>query len=139
MGTSVLTNGLQTAVATVGPNTNYDYQTQAPIRNATGGVMSWLLYFARPFPLGATITSAKIVMYSTATAQTGTLSLLAKRVKTAVSFSKVTYNTRPTTFYPTTSTVSKTGPVAAGTQWDIDVTAMMQSVALGDPWYGWEI
>lgn len=143
MGSAVLTNGLQTVIYENAPATNYDYQTSAGIRRPTGGgstgELSWLLYFSRPFPLKATITSARIVMYSWSTAQTGTLSLTAQRIKSSVSFTKVTWNTRPTLFYAGTASVSKTGPIAVQTEWVIDVTAMMQSVSLGDPWYGFKI
>ena len=141
MGTSVLTNGLMTAVDASKPTTNYDYQTSSAIRRASGtpGEIRWLLYFARPFPLGATITSAKIVLYSGATAQTGTVSLDIKRLQQSVSFAKVTWSTRPTLYYAGTASVSKTGPVTSGTAWEIDVTAMMQSVSLGNAWYGVEI
>lgn len=141
MGTSVLTNGLATIVKQDFPNTNYDYQTASLVRRASGtpGEVRQLLYFARPFPLGATITSAKIVQYSTATAQTGTLSVVVKRIKTAATFSKITWTSRPTTYYATTATTSLTGPLADKALWETDVTAMMQSVALGDPWYGLEI
>lgn len=141
MGTSVLTNGLMTQVNATSPTSNFDHQTANAVRKPAGGGSAgdvWsLLYFTRPFPPGATIISAKLVLYSVATAQTGTLTLSAKRLKTPVSFSKVTWNTRPTTFYADTSSVAKTGPIAAGTMWEIDVTAPMQSVSLGDPLYGW--
>jgi hypothetical protein len=103
------------------------------------GEVRWLLYYTRPFPLNATIIDAKVVLYSASTAQTGTLTLTAKRLNTPVSFSKVTWATRPITYYSGTATSTKTGPVALNAQWDFDVTAMMQSVSLGDPWYGLEI
>ena len=139
MGTSVLTNGLQTAITATSPTTNYDYQTIASIRSNAVNEVSWLLYFARPFPIGSTIISAKIVMFSQASAQVGAMSIFARRISSAVSFSKVTFNTRPTAFYAGSANAAKTGPIAASTQWDIDVTAMMQSVSLGDPWYGFYI
>lgn len=141
MGSSVITAGLMTVVAQAAPTKNYDAQTSSMIRKGSGtpGVCSWLLYYARPFPVGATILSAQLVMYSAATAQTGTLTLTAKRVKTSVNFSKVTYNTRPTTFFSGTATATRTGPVTAKSQWTFDITTMMQSVSAGDPWYGFEI
>lgn len=143
MGTSILTNGLQTVISAVSADQykNFDYESSSYLRKAAGttGEVRWLLYYTRPFPLGATITNAKVVLYSASTAQTGTLTLTAKRLNTPVSFSKVTWATRPITYYSGTATSTKTGPVALNAQWDFDVTAMMQSVSLGDPWYGLEI
>lgn len=141
MGTSVLTNGLMTMVNAAAPTANYDYVTAPYLRRASGtpGEVRMLTYFARPFPLGTTITSAKLVLYSIASAQAGTVSFDVKRISTAVSFSKVTWTSRPTLYYAGAASVSKTGPITSGTVWEADVTTMMQSVALGDPWYGFEI
>lgn len=142
MGTSVLTNGLMTWVGADYPTTNFDASIASQVRKASGtpGERRSLLYFARPFPLGATITNAKLVLYSGPTAQTGTLSIDVKRILSPVNFTKATWNTRPTTYHPGTATASKTGPLAVdGTLWDVDVTAGMQSVSLGQVWYGFEI
>lgn len=141
MGTATLTNALQTKIEQAAPNTNYDYAGNTAIRKAGAGPgeVRWLVYFARPFPLKATIVSAQLVLYSGAISQSGTLSLTAKRIKSAFSFTKVTWNTRPTSYFAGSYTASNTGPVAAGTAFSIDVTAAMQSVSLGDAWYGFEI
>lgn len=141
MGTSVLNNGLMVMVDATRAAVNLDYLTAPFIRKASGtpGEARLLTYFSTPFPLGATITSAKLVLYSIATAQTGTVSIDCKRLQTAVAFSKVTWTTKPTLYLGTTTTTSKTGPIASGTQWDIDVTAHMQSVSLGSPFYGFEL
>lgn len=143
MGSSLLQNALQTALDETKPSTNFDYQTAAYIRKPTGtgstGEIRWLVYFARPFPLGATIQSAKLRIWSGAASQTGSLTLTAKRIKASVAFSRVTWATRPTSYYSGSASVTVTGPVANRTLFEIDVTAMMQSVALGDAWYGFEL
>lgn len=140
MGTVTLTNGMQAGPVAAAP-TRVVYNTNSAIRAAAapGGEARWLLYFARPFPLGASVTNAKLRVYSGVDAQTGTLTLTAKRIKTATTLSRVTWNTKPTTYYAGTAAVSRTGPTPLGTLWEIDVTAMMQSVALGDAWYGFEL
>ena len=141
MGTSVLTNGLMAQIDQSRPTVNFDAQTRQAIRmgSPTPGYVQIETYFARPFPLGATITDAKLYLYSGATAQTGTLTITARRLQSAVSFSKITWNSRPTSYYAGTASVSKTGPVTDKTEWIIDVTAMMQSVSLGNPWYGFDL
>jgi hypothetical protein len=142
MGTSVLTNGLMTYVDAARPTTNFDSSIGAAVRRASGtpGEERTLLYFARPFPIGATIISAKLVLYSSLTAQTGTLSIDVKRILSPVNFTKATWNTRPTTYHPGTASASKTGPITTtGALWEVDVTAGMQSVSLGQVWYGFEI
>lgn len=143
MGTSVISSGLMAQVDATRPTTNFDYATASAIRKPAGGGSAGevraLLYFARPFQLRSTITSAKLVLFSGASAQVGTMSAVVQRIKTPVTFTKVTWNTKPTTFYAGTVTVTKTGPLAAMTMWEFDVTAMMQSVSLGDPWYGFNI
>lgn len=142
MGSAVLTNALVTAIDATKPDVNLDYQTRSTIRMSNSpspGEISWLMYFARPFPLRATIVSARIVMYSAASSQTGAMTLVSRRVKQAISFTKATFNTRPTSFYSVNASGSRTGPVADKSEWSIDVTAQMQSVSLGDPWYGFYI
>jgi hypothetical protein len=141
MGTSILTNALMTMVNGQFPTSNYDYATSVFVRKAAGtaGETRVLVYFTRPFPLGATITDAKLVLYNTVNSQSGTISADVKRIKTPVSFSKITWTTRPTTYYSGTYSLSKTGPLAGGVEWSFDVTAAMQSVSLGDLWYGFEV
>lgn len=139
MGTSVLTGGIMVGVSENVPSASYANRTSLGIRNAAGLWGQIETFFSRPMPLGAVITDAKLIIYSAATAQTGTLTLTARRIKTPWSTSAVTYTTRPTTYFAGTAAASKTGPVAAGAQWTIDVTTMMQSVALGDPWYGFDL
>lgn len=141
MGSAVLTNGLMSGFYASQPTRNV-YQLNVAIRSSGAplGEGRALIYFARPFPLGATISSAKLVLYTSgADAQTGTLTLTAKRIKTAATFSRVTWNTKPTTYFAGTPSVSRTGPTPFGTMWEIDVTAAMQSVSAGDAWYGFEL
>lgn len=139
MGSAVLANGLQTQIRADVPTGNFDHLTYGYLRNSTGGLIQLETYFTRPFPLKATITSATLYLYSGATAQTGSVAISARRIKTAFSFTKVTWNTRPTTYYTPAHSTTKTGPIAGGTEWAIDVTAAMQSVSLGEAWYGWDI
>jgi hypothetical protein len=139
MPTSIQTNAVMASVVAALPSTNITNRTGYMIRNTTGGLAQIEAFFTRPFPLGAVITDAKLIMPSGATAQTGSLTLTARRIQTAYSASTVTWNNRPTAYYAGTATVTKTGPITSGTEWSFDVTAMMQSVALGDPWYGFDI
>lgn len=139
MGSARLTNGLMTAVSDVLETKNYDYQTKNGLRLGAPGDCLTYVYFPRPFPLKATIISARLILYTDPFTQTGTRTITATPLKQSVSFSKVTYVTKPTQFFGGAVSLSKTGPQAGVAEWSIDVTAQMQSVSNGQAWYGWRL
>lgn len=139
MASQILRTALTSAVSQTTPTRNYEYQTRYGLRTVTGQAVFMYAYFTRPFPLGATIQTAKLVLYSDAIPDTGTTTVTATRLKQQVSMTGVTYNTRPTSLFPSPAVASNTGAKPAGYAWEIDVTAHMQSVANGDPWYGWQV
>ena len=74
---------------------------------------------------------------SAATAQTGTVDH-DKRIKSAVSFTKITWTGgRPPTTQVLRQFEDRTSRCRC--RLETDVTAMMQSVSLGDPWYGFDV
>jgi hypothetical protein len=139
MGASTLRSGLMTAVSAWAPTANYDYQTKSALRLGSPGDTFGYLYFAAPFPLTATITSAKLHLWTEAYTQTGTHSITATRLAQRVSFARVTYQTRPTQLHGTGPSISKSGAQGAASEWVFDVTAQMQAVSNGDPWFGWRL
>ena len=140
MAEATLTTALMTAVSAARPTTNYEYGAKHPLRLGGSGDCLTYIYFSKPFPAGATIASAVLIVNTEAVTVTGTHTLTVRRLKQAVSMTKVTYNTRPTALYAdTAATVSKTGTQPVNTEWQIDVTAMLQSVANGDAWYGLQL
>jgi hypothetical protein len=102
--------------------------------NITAKRANSYLYFTLPFPRGVTVISAKLRMVQfTAFAST---SATVYRCTQAWSATKVTWNTRPNVTGAVT--ISKTSPPHA-TVWEWDVTALLQSVSSGSPWYGFAI
>lgn len=140
MGTATLTNGRMTFVNQNSPSTNFDYSTRGALRSLSGATCYTYLYFSRPFPLGATITSATLRVFTTGTSQSGTKTINAKRVLERSTYSRMNWNNRNVDIYPGSNAVeSKTGTLVNGTEWEIDVTTQMQAVSDGDDWFGWQI
>jgi hypothetical protein len=85
------------------------------------------VHFARPFPLGATILSAKLRLFAgmTWTGQT----ITAKRVIAKWSEALVTWNNAPAV--TTLNQASVASSAAAGGMIELDVTAMLQDVSSG--------
>lgn len=139
MGSAVLTNAVATKVSQTAPTTIYDSTTQLAVRNFTAKDVNSYIYWSRPFPLGATISSAKIVFYTYAIPESGSHGFIFTRLGIAFSASKTNYNNRPTTFISGDKTVSKTGAQANKTMWEVDITDHMQTVSNGGKWYGYRI
>lgn len=131
MGSAVLTNSIATLVYQVAPTTNYNANQGLGMQTSGGADAYGLLYFPRPFPLNATILTAKIKFYNAYAYGTGTHTFTFQRLNTAFSASKVTWNTRPTSLIAGTKSATKTGAVAISTEWEIDVTDWMQTIANG--------
>lgn len=138
MGSAVLTNAVAVGVSQSSPATNYDSSLGINLRTSSGADLIGYLYFARPFPLGATILSAKIKFYTLAMGS-GTHTITFQRLNQTLTASKVTYNTRPTSLISGTKPVVKSGTLAAGQEWEVDITDWLQTVASGGAWYGLQI
>lgn len=125
-------NAVDTYVASGVPSNNYGTATTLSIGGAT--TYSYL-YFTRPMPLKAVVTSARLRLYYSGTWSTGA-NVVADRLAASLTVSRVTWNSRPGVVAGTTSpaTAAPAGP--NGTMIEVDVTAIMQSVANGAPWYG---
>jgi hypothetical protein len=93
------------------------------------------IFFAQPFPVGATIISAKLRMVQTSAAN-GTRSISVDRVTKSWSATTVTWSKKPTVA-ATPVTVTKTAAESpAKTVWEFDISAIMQAIANGSVWYG---
>lgn len=112
------------------PTTNYSSTSALRM----GGTFRTFLYWANPIPAGATVLSARLMLFSTA--WTGTNTVTVAPLAAAWSGSRLNWNNQPgIRATPAAATLSKTNPVW-GQLWDIDITAIMQSIANGAPWYG---
>ena len=136
MGAASLTNSLATHVSQTSPTTNYKSSYGLYLRTGGTGDSLAYLYFPRPFPLQATILSAKIKFYNAVAFSSATHTVTFQRLNQAFSVSTVTYNTRPTSLIAGTKTVTKTGTVAVDAEWEIDVTDWMQTISNGGVHYG---
>jgi hypothetical protein len=115
---------------------NYNQKSRLFIRSqASNNKYAWL-YFNKPWPAGATIISAKLRLYS-ADAWTGSTTLTVQRAAAKWGVNKVNYNNMPGVTGATASvTQSGTNPDEL---YEIDVTALVQAVANGAPWYGFRV
>lgn len=95
------------------------------------------LYFGVPSGMfGATIISAKLRLFN-GDGWTGSVTLSVKRLAAKFTASKVTWTNFPATAGTAISLTKSSA--AKGTLWEFDVTTLMQSVANGAAWYGFQI
>lgn len=93
------------------------------------------LYFNRPMPLGAVVTSAKLRVYRATSwpSSTVTTDRLGEQLKAA----RANWNNRPGVTGSGVSTADSGG--AEGTLLELDVKTLMQTVADGAPWHGFRL
>lgn len=136
MTTKRVTNALDSYVSQKAPASNFYFQNVLRVSAGAGTWQLAYLFFTRPFPLGVTITSAKLRLYQYG-AHTGTTRVDVQRVSSGWSQNKINWNNDPGV---TGTVVSVTkGSTAGGVLWEFDVTAHMQLIANGSPWYGWRV
>ena len=139
MGQVTVVNLLDTHVAQDNPLANYNLGGSMYIRQVPGKIRVGYLYFTRPFPLGATITSAKLHLYGYAKPVAGTIQLYLRRLFQTISYGKVNWNSRATSFYTGEVYASKSGTYPDREEYEFDITSHMQAVADGDKWYGLQL
>lgn len=132
MGAVTIKNFGDTFVRSTAATRNFNTAARLWLDSSTP-VMQAFIYFTNPFPRGATIKSAKLRVRS-GNLFSGTVTLTAQRTSAKWAASRINYNNRPGVTGATAST-TKTD-AAALTYWEIDITAIMQAVASGSPWYG---
>lgn len=103
-------------VGSVSANNNYAY-----------------LYWGRPFPLGAKIISAKLMVYNGGL-WSGSTTMTARRISKSWPVSRITWNNKPTVTTPAVA-VTRSNTTST-TPWEFDLTQMMQAVSDGGVWYG---
>jgi hypothetical protein len=126
-----------TFVNQVLPAGNYGGTAKLWVSNAGSAEKLGLVYFKRPFPLGATIISATLRL-TAAEAWSGSQTLTAKRIVAKWTENKVTYNSRPSTVATNAGSVVVTG-AAAGDPINIDVTNLLGDVASGGAFFGFQL
>lgn len=121
---------------------NYAATTRLRLDNSSGAKKYAYVYFARPFPLGVNVVSAKLKLY--ADAKSGSWSAVSRtitvsRVTQAWKAGRLTWNNRPSVTTTGQVAVTKTSSITDGQLWEFDVTAMLQLVADGTAWYGFRV
>lgn len=136
MSQATVTTGIDSYVASDHANTNYGTAKSMVVRDPSSGVTAYgFLWLKSPAPPGATVISATLRLFGRATF--ASMAVTVARVAATWSESKLTYTNRPTA---TGTAVTVTQANAAdGTEWDFDVTALMQSIANGAANYGLRI
>lgn len=132
-------NLLDTHVGQDQPNTNYNLGGSLYIRQWASSIRVGYIYFTRPFPLGATITSATLHLYGYAKPVAGTIQLYLRRLAQTITYGKVTWNSRATAFAYPEAYSSKTGTYPDREEYTFDITAQMQTVSDGAKWYGYQL
>lgn len=112
---------------------NYGEGTRIRLESGTPDRKYGFLYFNKPWPAGARIISAKLVLRS-AEYWPEAVTLTVQRASAKWNVNSIHWNNQPGVT-GSTAQVSRTGAPAGGV-WEIDVTAIMQTVANGAAWYG---
>lgn len=133
-----LKNATDAAVVQSRPSENYGDTTRLRLQAGAAASRSYV-YFSRPFPLGAVITSATLRLYGVGSWPSATRNMTVERAATSWKATRVTWNNAPDVFTSSAVTVQKTGVLPDKTLWSFDVTAHMQLVADGATWYGWRV
>jgi hypothetical protein len=134
-----LQNATDATVFQQRPSTNYADAPGLRLRAGSGAEARSLIYFARPFPLGATILDATLRLYATAAWPAQSRRINAYRCTQRWVAPTVTWNNQPPHTTSAGASLTKTTAVAADEVWAIDVTDHMQLVADGTAWFGWKL
>lgn len=132
-GTTVLRNGVDTYAGSTFPSRNNADDKRMLLE--AGNAYSYL-YFNRPFPLGATIVNATLRLYARGVWNT-TPTLTVRRITQRWGVNRLTWNNKPTVGTGTAQRTKSSG--VDGDEWDIDVTAQMQTVSDGGVWFGFRV
>ncbi|MFE9497262.1 DNRLRE domain-containing protein [Streptomyces collinus] len=130
-----VSNGTDTYVAQNHSSTKYAGSDMLEFTNISGKVRYAYLSFARPFPKGVTILSAKLRMTQRFD-EVGSTTVTLKKVTQAWTSTKMTWNNKPAVTTTDSKALTKSTQPKY-TVWEFDVTSHMQAVSDGAAWYGW--
>ncbi|MFD8618260.1 DNRLRE domain-containing protein [Streptomyces sp. NPDC059513] len=132
-----VSNGTDTWVKQNKPSDKHAGSDMLELSNIASNGRFAYLSFARPFPKGVTILSAKL-RFTQRFAETGSWTVQLKKVTSAWTSTKTTWNNRPSATSTDAKSLTK-GTSPQYTVWEFDVTTHMQAVADGAAWYGWRL
>lgn len=138
--TNTVKNAVDTWVGSAKPNKPHPQETRLTVADlATARAY---LYFAMPAPRGATIISAKLRLYTSGSFGGASVTMNVRRLASKFTASKVTFSGSGAAAKP-----AATGATAAltkvstgdGDMFEVDVSGIMQTIADGASWYGFEV
>lgn len=138
MTTSTVKIGIDAHVAENRPNDNFGRDPYIKLAATASNIRRGFVWPARPFPIGCTVISATLEVYTRTLWDTGPSTITVQRITTGwkeAGAGGITWNAQPTVDAATATLVVANG-TAAGTKLSIDVTTLMQSVAAGGAYHG---
>lgn len=103
----------------------------------TGTTRRSYLYWALPYPVGASIVSAELRLYEKKRATGGTRTVTAELLAAKFVESTINYGNAPAVVSGgPTATLTQGNATTDGRMWSLDVTSLIQNVAAGTPWFG---
>ena len=137
MSKVIVRNGNDTYVRSSKPSSNYASSARLLVRRDSAYAY---IYFPRPFPPGATITSATLRFYTYAL-PAAERSLTLRRTPKRTAFSSMTWRNRADGIGGPGEpvTVTETGELGGKHEWSFNVKAHLQQISDGAPWYGWRV
>jgi hypothetical protein len=134
--TKIVANAVDTWINGLLGKRSTKYRGTAGLRLKSGEAIAFV-YFAAPMPRGSKVGSAILRLYTRGSWGGATPVVSVQRVGTRFTVSNATWNNAPG---GTGATVTRSKASSGdGDMWDINVTALMQAVADGQPWYGFRI
>lgn len=138
MSTATLRNGRDTYVVEDRPNDRLHNKPTLWLNNTAANTRYAYIYFTRPFPIGATIISAKLRLYNKGF-WPGTTRIRLRRINEQWSVSRTRWSNRPGVWEYIVDSDTFADGANDGTEWVLDVQPEMQRVANGVKWYGFRI
>lgn len=130
-------NAVDTYVSKANPQKNYGQTARIWLRGGATGTKQGLVHFAKPWTPGCTIQQGIVSLWNDK-AISGSVTITIQRMGAKWDVNKAKWGSSGYTGTGSTVQVTKSSP-AAGTRWDFDVAALLQTVANGANWYGFLI
>lgn len=126
-----------TTIAVQGsPTRTYYKDTRMSLRDVSGNDAEGFILFPLPAPLG-TVYSSFILEFEWDKTFSGSHTIQVRRVIAPMvgGLTNLTWNNRPGNTTTDMAAITKSNP-AQGEKWSFDITALMNTISAGAPWYG---
>ncbi len=130
-------NAVDTYTDQAFPNKEVKQGARLRFRGGAGTLRYGWVFFMAPWPVGSTITSAKLRLWNGSNITSST-TLTVDRATQKWRVNKINHNNIPTVSGSPATPVTK-ATAAPDTLWEIDVTTLVQSASSLGRWYGFRI